>query len=93
MRASDLCDSYRDSIASLVEAHLLTTSNRANEAMKVLTVFAAIMLPLTVVTGIYGMNFDWMPELNWKYGYPLTLAIMAAIAGGMIYFFKKKKWV
>jgi len=93
IRASDLSDSYRDQIASLVDAHLLTSSNKANEAMKVLTVFASIMLPLTVITGIYGMNFRAMPEIDWLYGYPFVLGLMVVVAGGLFYFFKKKKWV
>jgi len=92
-RVSDLSDNYRDSVASLVEAHLLSASNKANEAMKVLTVFAAIMLPLTVITGIYGMNFKIMPELDWIYGYPFVLTLMVIVAGGLFYYFKRKKWV
>lgn len=92
-RASDLADSCRDAVSSLVEAHLLSASNKANEAMKVLTVFAAIMLPLTVITGIYGMNFKFMPELGWVHGYAFALGLMAVVAGGLYYFFRKKKWV
>ncbi len=93
IRASDLSDSHRDAVSSLVEAHLLTASNKANEAMKVLTVFASIMLPLTVITGIYGMNFKRMPELEWAHGYPFVMGLMAVVAGGLFYFFRKKKWV
>ena len=93
IRASDLSDSHRDAVSSLVEAHLLTASNKANESMKVLTVFASIMLPLTVITGIYGMNFKFMPELEWVHGYPFALGLMAVVAGGLLYFFKKKRWV
>ncbi|MBI2082560.1 MAG: magnesium/cobalt transporter CorA [Deltaproteobacteria bacterium] len=92
IRASDLSDSYRDSVASLVDAHLLSSSNKANEAMKVLTVFASIMLPLSVITGIYGMNFEKIPELRWAYGYPFVLGMMAVVAGGLYYYFKRKKW-
>jgi magnesium transporter len=93
IRISDRTDSNRDAIGGLIEAHLLTSSNKANEVMKLLTISAAIMLPLTVITGIYGMNFEHMPELEWRYGYPLTIGLLAAIAGGLIYFFRRKKWL
>lgn len=92
-RISDRTDSNRDAIGGLIEAHLLASSNKAGEVMKFLTVFAAIMLPLTVITGIYGMNFKNMPELEWSYGYPMTLGILAVVAGGLIYFFRRKKWL
>jgi len=92
-RISDLTDSHRDALAGLVEAHLLTSSNKANEVMKVLTMFASIMLPLTVITGIYGMNFDFMPEVNWRYGYLYALGLMVVVTGGLIYFFRKRKWL
>lgn len=93
IRASDLCDSHRDAIASLGDLYLLASSNKANEAMKVLTVFAAIMLPLTVITGVYGMNFKFMPELEWVHGYPFVLGLMAVVGGGLYYYFRRKKWV
>ncbi|OGP13342.1 MAG: magnesium and cobalt transport protein CorA [Deltaproteobacteria bacterium RIFCSPLOWO2_02_FULL_50_16] len=86
-------DSYKDSLNSLIDAHLMTSTNKANEIMKVLTLFAAIMLPLTVITGIYGMNFKWIPELDWKYGYGFALSLMALVGGTMLYFFWKKKWL
>lgn len=93
IRASDLCDSHRDAIASLGDLYLLASSNKANEAMKVLTVFAAIMLPLTVITGVYGMNFKSMPELEWVHGYPFVLGLMTVVGGGLYYYFRRKKWV
>ncbi|HEX5036196.1 MAG TPA: magnesium/cobalt transporter CorA [bacterium] len=93
IRITDRADSNRDAIRGLIEAHLLTSSNKANEVMKLLTIFAAIMLPLTVITGIYGMNFKNMPELEWEWGYPLILGCLAGIAGGLMYFFRKKKWL
>lgn len=93
IRITERADSNRDAIRGLIEAHLLTSSNKANEVMKVLTIFAAIMLPLTVITGIYGMNFKHMPELDSIWGYPATLGALVAIAGGLLYFFRKKKWL
>lgn len=93
LRISDMADSHRDALSSLVEAHLLTSSNKANEVMKVLTMFASIMLPLTVITGVYGMNFPAMPELQWKYGYLFALGLMMAVTTGLIFFFRRKKWL
>jgi magnesium transporter len=63
-----------------------------NEVMKLLTVITTIFIPLTFIAGIYGMNFEHMPELTWKYGYPGTLITMGAVMIGMIYYFKKRKW-
>lgn len=88
----------QDLSASLMEMHLAATSNRMNEVMKILTLIATIFIPLSFVTGLYGMNFDrqasrWnMPELEWAYGYPMALAIMAAMAGGMLLFFRRRGW-
>ena len=61
--------------------------------MKTLTIIATIMLPVTFIAGIYGMNFDHMPELHWKYGYAFALAIMAAVAGGFLWFFRRRGWL
>ena len=91
-RISERTDSNRDSISGLIEAHLLTSANKTNEVMKVLTIFAAIMLPLTVITGIYGMNFKTMPELEWEYGYLFALGLMVSVGGGLIYFFRRRGW-
>ncbi len=95
----DILESYRDMVAALVDLYMSSQSNRMNEVMKVLTIIATIFIPLTFIAGIYGMNFDPdtspfnMPELQWYWGYPASLAIMAAIAGGMLLFFRKKKWI
>jgi magnesium transporter len=91
-RITDLCEGYRDLLGGVLDAYLSVVSNRLNEVMKVLTIISTIMLPLTVIAGIYGMNFDVMPELHWRYGYFMVLALMAAIAGGMIVFFKRRGW-
>jgi magnesium transporter len=64
-----------------------------NEVMKVLTIIATIFIPLTFIAGIYGMNFEYMPELKWKLGYFGVWSIMLIITGGMVYYFKKKKWL
>ena len=87
VRVVDLSESYRDLISGSLEAYLSVVSNRMNEIMKVLTIFSAIMLPLTFIAGVYGMNFDNMPELHSRYGYFGTLFLMAVVAVGMLYFF------
>jgi magnesium transporter len=93
VRIADLSDAYRDLISGALEAYLSMVSNRMNEIMKILTVFTAIMMPLTLITGIYGMNFEHMPELNTRYGYYSILGFMFLIAAGMFSFFRRKKWV
>ena len=95
----DLLEAYRDMTTSLLDLYLTSVSNRMNESMRVLTVIATIFIPLTFIAGIYGMNFGsktespWaMPELNWYYGYPLVMGLMAAIGLGLLYLFKRKGW-
>lgn len=93
VRIVDVSESYRDIINGLVDAHLSVTSNRMNSIMKVLTMMSTIFLPLTLITGVYGMNFDIMPELRWKYGYFFVLAMLVAVGGGMLMYFRKKGWL
>jgi magnesium transporter len=93
VRVTDLAENYRDLISGSMEAYLSVVSNRLNEIMKVLTIFSAIMLPLTFIAGVYGMNFDNMPELHSRYGYFATLAIMIAVAFGMLIFFWRRGWI
>ena len=93
VRVVDLAESYRDLISGSLEAYLSVVSNRMNEIMKVLTIFSAIMLPLTFIAGVYGMNFDNMPELHSRYGYFGTLLVMFVVAVGMLAFFWKRGWL
>ena len=72
--------------------YLATQNQRLNEVMKVLTVIATIFIPLTFIASIYGMNFEHMPELRWRYGYAATLGFMGAVAAGLIYYFKRRRW-
>ncbi|MGE5479069.1 MAG: magnesium/cobalt transporter CorA [Chloroflexota bacterium] len=85
-------DSLKELVATMLNIYLANVNNRMNEIMKVLTVIGTIFLPLTFIVGIYGMNFKYMPELETRWGYPAILALMAAIAGGFLAYFKKKKW-
>ncbi len=88
----DTVESYRDIIAGLLDLYLTSLSNRMNEVMKVLTIIATIFIPLTFLAGVYGMNFHYMPELEWRWAYPAILAIMAALGVGMLVAFKRKGW-
>jgi len=92
MQIIETIEAFRDVTSSLYDMYLSTVSHRMNQVMKVLTVIATIFIPLTFVVGIYGMNFRYMPELEWKWGYFATLAIMAVLGIGMALYFKKKDW-
>jgi magnesium transporter len=84
---------YQDMVQSTMDAYLSSVSNRLNETMKRLTVISAILMPLTVITGIYGMNFEFMPELHSRYGYYTVLGIMGAVTVALVWFFRKKGWI
>ncbi|MFH1830424.1 MAG: magnesium/cobalt transporter CorA [Pseudomonadota bacterium] len=92
LQVTDAIDMFRDMLSGLQEVYLSSLSNKMNEVMKVLTIFASIFIPLTFVAGVYGMNFEYMPELKWRMGYPLVLLIMLGVALVMLGFFWKKKW-
>lgn len=92
-RMAEMTESFRDVSTALVETYLSTVSNHMNEVMKVLTLVATILLPLTVITGIYGMNFEFMPELHWRYGYFMVLGVMALMTAGMLGYFRWKNWI
>lgn len=89
----DTLESFRDLVSGLLDTYLTNIGNRMNQVMQVLTIMATIFIPLTFIAGIYGMNFENMPELKWKYGYFAVLIAMGIIALGMLSFFKKKKWL
>jgi magnesium transporter len=85
-------ETYREQAESILEIYLSSVSNRMNEVMKVLTVISTIFIPLTFLAGVYGMNFQYMPELSKPWAYPALWVLMALIAGAMLLFFKRKKW-
>lgn len=89
----DTVETFRDMISGMLDTYLTIISNNMNSTMKVLTVIATIFIPLTFIAGIYGMNFQNMPELGWKWGYPIVWGIMFVIGILMLFFFKKKKWL
>jgi magnesium transporter len=86
-------ESYRDVLSGLMDIHISSLSNRMNEVMKVLTIFSTIFIPLTFLTGIYGMNFEWMPELHWHWSYPVMWIAFLAIPTTLLFFFKKRGWL
>jgi magnesium transporter len=92
-RITDLAENYRDLIGGALDSYLSVVSNRTNDIMKVLTIFSAIMLPLTFIAGLYGMNFDNLPELHYEYSYFIVLAIMVVVAIGMLIFFWRRGWI
>lgn len=92
LRVIDTMDSFRDLINGVLDIYLTSASNRTNEIMKVLTVFASIFIPLTFLVGIYGMNFDYMPELHWRWSYPILWGLFVLIPAVLLLLFKKKRW-
>jgi magnesium transporter len=93
IRVTEAVDSSRDLITGMLDIYLSSVSNKMNEVMKVLTVFASIFIPLTFIVGIYGMNFEYMPELKWRWAYPALWLVFAVITIGLLTYFKRKKWL
>ena len=91
--AAEVIDTYRDMLSDQLNLYNSVMSNRMNDIMKVLTIFAAIFIPLTFIAGIYGTNFEYLPELKFKYSYFIFWGVMLAVAGVMLIFFRKKKWL
>ncbi|MDI6687060.1 MAG: magnesium/cobalt transporter CorA [Desulfobacterales bacterium] len=89
----DTIESFRDVLSSMVDMYLSTISNKMNEVMKVLTIIATIFIPVTFIAGVYGMNFKYMPELDWKWGYYGVWFIIASVIISMICYFKRKSWL
>jgi magnesium transporter len=93
VRVTDLTESNREMLGVALQVHFTVTANKTNDAMKALTIISAILLPMTFIAGIYGMNFKHMPELDWRYGYFFALGLMASIAIAFYVYFKRKKWI
>jgi magnesium transporter len=91
--AAEAIDTYRDMLSDQLNLYNSVISNRMNDIMKVLTIFAAIFIPLTFIAGIYGTNFEYLPELHFKYSYFIFWGVMITVAIAMLLFFKKKKWL
>ncbi|WP_458119592.1 magnesium/cobalt transporter CorA [Paenibacillus sp. Z6-24] len=93
VKVSEMFDTFRDLMGNLREAYQSSIANRANEIMRVFTAITTIFMPLTVITGIYGMNFEYMPELKWHFGYPMVIGIMIILGLTMFFTFRKKDWI
>jgi len=89
----DHIDSLRDTLGGLMDLHANGVNQRTNQVMQLMTMVATIFIPLTFIAGVYGMNFDHIPELHWKYGYAMVWAAMVAVAGGMFVLFRRKGWI
>ena len=89
----DTVETFRDLLSGMLDIYLSSISNRMNEVMKVLTIIATIFIPLTLVAGIYGMNFEYMPELGWHWGYPSVWVVMLVIGAFMVAYFRRKRWL
>lgn len=93
IRVIDTVETYRDLLSGMMDIYLSSVSNRMNEVMKILTIITTIFVPVTFIAGVYGMNFDYMPELHSKWGYPLTWAVMLLIMISLLVYFRRKKWL
>jgi magnesium transporter len=93
IQVMDTVETYRDMVSGMLDTYLSSISNRMNEVMKVLTIIATIFIPITFVAGIYGMNFENMPELSWPWGYFGALGVMGLIGGVMVIYFRRKHWL
>lgn len=89
----EMLDTNREMIASLMDLYLSQVGNKMNNVIKVLTIISVIFMPLTFIVGVYGMNFENMPELKWKYGYFVVLSLILLITIFMLFYFRKKKWL
>jgi magnesium transporter len=92
IHATEAIDTYRDLLTDQLNIHNSVTANRMNDIMKVLTIFAAVFIPLTFIAGIYGTNFEYLPELKYRYSYFVFWGVLIIIAGALLYHFKKKRW-
>ena len=93
VQVMDTMEVYREMLSGMLDIYLSSVSNRLNSVMKVLTIIATIFMPLTFIAGIYGMNFKYMPEIEWRWGYPAVWVIIVLIGVSMLIYFKKKKWL
>lgn len=93
LQVLDAVESYREVTVGLMDVYLSTISNRLNEVMKTLTIMASIFIPLTFIVGVYGMNFEWMPELGWKWGYPAVWIVMISVSLTLLWWFRRRGWL
>lgn len=92
-RIYGLAESFHESLASILQVYFSYSSNKLNEVVKHMTVMATLTMPSVIIASMYGMNFDYMPELHWKYGYPFSIALSLGISGALLVWMKLKKWI
>jgi magnesium transporter len=92
VRCNERIETFRDILAGVLDIYLSSNSYRLNEIMKVLTIIATIFIPLTFLSGWYGMNFKYMPELQWEYGYPMVITIAVSVVATLLVYFRRKQW-
>ena len=93
VQTSEAVESARELVSGLMNTYLSVVSNRMNEVMKTLTIIASIFIPVTFLAGLYGMNFEHMPELHFRWGYPVLIAVMVIMGIGMLVYFRRKGWL
>lgn len=93
VRVMDTVETFRDLLSGMLEMYLSSISNRMNEVIKVLTLITTVFIPMSFIAGVYGMNFKYMPELEWRLGYPFALSFMCAVGIAMLVYFAKKRWL
>jgi magnesium transporter len=93
IHVADSVEAFRDMLSGLQDLYLSSVSNRMNEVMKVLTIIATIFIPLTFMAGIYGMNFEFMPELKWRWSYPVLWGLIFVVGFSMASYFRRKRWL
>lgn len=93
VQAIDTLETFRDMLSSMLDMYISSLTNRMNEVIKTLTIIATIFIPITFIASIYGMNFTYMPELHWRYGYPAVWCLILVITGMMMVYFRRKKWL
>jgi len=92
VQVSESIETYREMNAGLMDMYMMLSSNAMNQVVKTLTIISTIFIPLTFIVGVYGMNFDFMPELKWRYGYWLVWGFMLVLTFGMLVYFRRKRW-
>jgi magnesium transporter len=93
VRVQDLSEGVRDIVSGALDTYMSVSANKLNEVMKTLTIMSTIFMPLTLLTGVYGMNFEFMPELHWRFGYPLVWLLIVVMVVGMLWFFRRRRWI
>ena len=93
IQVMEIIETQREMGASLTDLYMSSISNRLNEVMKVLTILASVFIPITFLAGVYGMNFDYLPELHWKFAYPLFWLVCIGVTAALLVYFRRRGWI